>query len=120
LDELESFSPIRNESAKEIERLSDLLDIAVINLKEANHTEELLDGSLYHRLLKKLPQSMLTKYNRKVDEQSLKESVETLRDFVNSEAENAIRANETIHGLSSAVADNAKSRRKVILCQAWK
>ena len=114
LDELESFSPIRNESAKEIERFSDLLDIAVINLKEANHTEDLLDGSLYHRLLKKLPQSMLTRYNRKVDEQRLKESVETLRDFVNSEAEYAIRANETIHGLSSAVTDSAtcKSRGK--------
>jgi len=89
-----------------------LLDITVINLEEENHTEDLLDGSLYHILLKKLPQSMLARYNRKVNEQSLTESVETLRDFVNSKAEYAKRANETIYGLSSAVTDNGKPKGK--------
>ena len=34
LDELENFQPIRNENVKELEKCADLLDIAVIDLKE--------------------------------------------------------------------------------------
>ena len=100
LDELENIQPIRNENVKELEKYADLLDIAVINLKEVKHEEDLKNGSLYHRLLKKLPHSMLTRYNRQVTEKDLTESVETLRIWVNAETEYAIRASETINGLS--------------------
>jgi len=99
LNDLENFPPLRNESAKELEKFADLLDIAVINLREVHHDEDLRDGSLYHRLLKKLPQTMLTRYNRQVHEKELDESVETLKTWINAETEYAVRANETIHGL---------------------
>ena len=64
---------------KELEKFADLLDVAVINLREVKYDEDLKDGSLYHRLLKKLPQSMLTRYNRQVHEKMYTESVETLQ-----------------------------------------
>ena len=41
---------------------------------------------------------------RKVREDELEESVETLRDFINSETEYAVQANETIHGLGESKA----------------
>ena len=99
LDELENFTPIKNESAKELEKFADLLDIAVINLKEAKHHDDLKNGSLYHRLLKKLPQTMLTRYHRQISEKRLEESVDILRQWVNEESEYIVRANEIIYGV---------------------
>ena len=84
---------------KELGKFADLLDIAVINLKEVNHLHDLEGGSLYHRLLKKLPQTMLTRYMRTLHDKSLPDSVETLKTFVNEETEYAVHANETIYGL---------------------
>ena len=55
LGELESFKPIRTGYAKDIEKFADLLDIAVVNLKEAGRQDELGNGSLYVKLQKKDP-----------------------------------------------------------------
>jgi len=49
LEELERFKPLRQGNANDIERFADLLDIAVVNLKEAGRTDELTDGSLYKK-----------------------------------------------------------------------
>ena len=57
LEELESFHPIRNGNAKDMKKFADLLDIAVINLKEAERTEEFSNGTLYTKLQKKIPES---------------------------------------------------------------
>ena len=47
---------------KDMEKYTNLLDIAIANLKEANRFEELRDGLLYIKLQGKLPASMLTRY----------------------------------------------------------
>ena len=47
LEGLETFKPIRPDNSKDIENFADLVDIAVINLKEAGRIEDLGDGSLY-------------------------------------------------------------------------
>ena len=62
MDELEYFKPIRVDDAKDVEKFADLLDIAVINLKEENRIEELGNGTFYHKLLKKMPEAMITQY----------------------------------------------------------
>ena len=62
MDELEYFKPIRVDDAKDVEKFADLLDIAVINLKEENRIEELGNGTFYHKLLKKMPETMITQY----------------------------------------------------------
>ena len=59
-----------------------MLDIAIVNFKEANRLEELKDGLLYIKLLKKLPASMLTHYHRWIFENQKIESVEVLQEWV--------------------------------------
>ena len=59
VEDLENFSQIRAGNAKDLEQFADLLDITIINLKETNQHHELGNGSLYTKLQRKLPQSML-------------------------------------------------------------
>ena len=107
MDELENFKPIRVDHPKDVEKFADLLDIAVINLKEENRIEELGNGTFYRKLLKKMPERMITQYQRWVFDKEKKENVENLRSFVIQEAEFQIAAAETIHGLhqSSLILD---------------
>ena len=103
LDELESFKPLNENSGnmvKEIERFADLLDIAIVNLKEIGRVEELGNGSLYQKIQRKLPEQMLARYHRWVFENSKEESMETLRYWVIQEAEFQTIAAETIRGLT--------------------
>jgi len=60
--------------------LTDLLDVIVINLKEAERKEELGNGSLYTKVQKKMTSTMLANYNRWWFEQ--KKMVKLLRHFV--------------------------------------
>ena len=64
MDELENFKPIRVDHPKDVEKFADLLDIAVINLKEENRIEELGNGTFYRKLLKKMLERMITQYQR--------------------------------------------------------
>ena len=52
LEEIDSFRAVRNGNSKDLEKFADLLDIAIVNLKEANRQEELRDGLLYMKLQK--------------------------------------------------------------------
>ena len=83
-----------------MENYADLLDIAIVNLKEANRLEELRDGLLYMKLQKKLPTFMLTRYHRWIYENHKIESVEVLREWVIQETEFQTKAIETIYGLT--------------------
>ena len=100
LEELETFKPIRPDNSKDIENFADLLDIAVINLKEAGRIEDLGDGSLYLKLQKKMTEPMLARYHRWVWENYKSESVETLREWVLQESQFQTIAHETIKGLT--------------------
>ena len=108
LEELESFKPIRAGYAKDIEKFADLLDIAVINLKEAGRQDELRNGSLYVKLQKKIPESMLARYHRWIFEKRKDESVEVLREWIIQESEFQIIASETVRGLASAVKEESQ------------
>ena len=55
LEEIKNFKPVRPGNSKDIERYADLSDVTIVNLKEANRIEELKDGMMYLKLLKKLP-----------------------------------------------------------------
>ena len=52
LEEIDNFRPVRHGNSKDIEKYADLLDVAIVNLKESNRTEELKDGMLYIKLQK--------------------------------------------------------------------
>ena len=47
LEDIDNFRPIHPGNPKDIEKFADLLDVAIVNLKEANRLEELQDGLLY-------------------------------------------------------------------------
>ena len=85
---------------KEIERLADLLDITIVNLKEIGRVEELRNGSLYQKIQRKLPEQMLARYHPWVFQNRKQKSVETLRYWVIQEAEFQTIAAETIRGLT--------------------
>ena len=77
VEDLENFRQIRTGNAKDLEQFADLLDIAIINLKETNQHHELGNDSLYTKLQRKLPQSLLANYHRWVFENNVPESVAT-------------------------------------------
>ena len=52
LEEIDTFRPVRPGNSKDIEKFTDLLDIAIVNLKESNRSEELKDGMLYINYIK--------------------------------------------------------------------
>ena len=79
LEDLDNFRQIRSGNARDLEQFSDLLDIAIINLKEAGMHHELEDGSLYTKLQRKLPELLLARYHRWIFENSMSESILTLR-----------------------------------------
>ena len=106
LEDLENFRQIRSGNARDLEQFADLLDIAIINLKEAGLHHELEDGSLYTKLQRKLPESLLARYHRWIFENSMSESVLTLRTWVKQESEFQTVASETVHGLTGKASGN--------------
>ena len=70
LEASEQFRQIGNGNAQDIEEFADLLEIAVINLKEASLDYELHDGSLYGKLQCKLQETVLAQYHRLIFEKS--------------------------------------------------
>ena len=125
MDELENFKPIRVDHPKDVEKFADLLDIAVINLKEENRIEELGNGTFYRKLLKKMPERMITQYQRWVFDKEKKENVENLRSFVIQEAEfqmgtaktigNKAKIDHTYFG-SSQQSNKVKYHKKCVFC----
>ena len=96
MDELDNFKPVRLDHPKDIEKFADLLDIAVINLQEAKRDEELGNGTFYRKLQRKLPERLLTQYQRWIFENKVTEGVKSLRRFVVQEAEFQVTAAEVL------------------------
>ena len=111
IEELSRFPPMKEENAKSIEKFADLLDIAVINMKEAEQEEDLGAGSLYYILQRKMPETMLTRYHRWIHESKEDENVETMKNWINQESTYYTIVNETIHGLSQDKNKNKQSQR---------
>lgn len=118
LEELDNFRVMKYEAALLIEKFADLLDVAVLNMKEANRADDLGDGSLYLRLYKKMPVAMLARYHRWIAKNHATESVEILKDWLNQEAVYHTIAHETISGLNSKLvrllAQNKQVENRVI------
>lgn len=74
IEENDNFSLMKIENPKQIECFAYLLDITIINMKDSN-TEDLSSNFMYHQLLKKLPESMIVRFQRWLHQNSEKESV---------------------------------------------
>ncbi|XP_052281199.1 uncharacterized protein LOC127878708 [Dreissena polymorpha] len=111
LEELEHFENVRLGNAKDLEQFADILDVAIINLQEADQHHELGIGSLYAKLQRKLPESLLARYHRWVFEGQHNESVLSLRTWVIQEAEFQTIASETVQGMSGYLMSEHTSKK---------
>ena len=103
LEDLDKFDQIRPGNAQDLEQFADLLEIAIMNLREAGHHNELGDGYLYGKLRTKLTESMLAKYHRWVFETKTPESVIALKTWVFEESAFQTIASETAHGVTGTI-----------------
>lgn len=107
LEELDNFKPVRPGHRKDIERFTDILDIAVVNLKEARRNEELGNGPLYAKLQKKMTEQMLAQYHRWVYKRN------------KTERRNFTRVGDTRGGVPDHSSRNATwNIKKLIWCTA--
>ena len=109
LEDLDKFQQIRPGNARDLEHFADLLELAIINLTETGHHNELGNGFLYGKLQTKLTESMLADYHRWIFETKTPESVVALKTWVFQESTFQTIASETVHGLS-AISDYACTR----------
>ena len=120
LDELDNFKPIRDGHVKALEKYADLLDVAVVNLQQAQMNNELGNGALYIKLQRKLSENLLTNYHRWFIDNKRKESVLTLREFVRRKAKFFSVASETIHGIATKKPEKVADRQKTFYGQNQK
>ena len=102
LEEVTTFSPIRENSPEDLEKFADLLENLVLNFQDADRSMELGSGMLFVMLQRKLPVSVLTSYQRWVFEGKREESILTLKDYVMQEAQYHVIASETTKGISTS------------------
>ena len=100
LEELKKLQPIQDNNAKELETFADVLERAVITLKENNRNSDLEPGALHTTILEKIPERLLTQYYRWVDENKYRDSLETLKDWISEEAAYQMQATEIKNGIS--------------------
>ena len=101
IEQLEGFRSIQYGNAKDLGQFSDLLDVAIKNLRESYQYHELGTRLLYVKLQRKVSEIMLANYHRWIFENNHLESVETLRDWIVQEAEFLIFAAETIMSITT-------------------
>ena len=104
------FTPIKSGDARELERLAVLVDVTVINLTEAKRETELGDGLLYTTVLKKIPESLGTQFQRWLHKSGREPSLLQLQIWLNREAEFQTVAHESACGLKD---DTSKPASKV-------
>ena len=97
---MDKFRQIRPENPQDLEQFADLLEIAIINLKETGYRNELGNGFLYGKLQTKLTESLLAKYHRWVFETQTPESVVALKTWVFQESAFQTIASETVRGIT--------------------
>ena len=101
IEELKKLQPIQDSNAKELETFADILERAVITLKENGRKSDLEGGALHTIILEKIPERLLAQYYRWLDDNKYREPLETLKVWVSEEAAYQIQATEIKNGIST-------------------
>jgi hypothetical protein len=109
LEELKNLKPLQEGNAKELEVFTDVLERAVICLKENGRKADLEAGTLYTIVLEKIPEALLSQYYRWLRENQKSESMETLKEWTAQEADYQIQASEIKHGFPRVQAERNES-----------
>ena len=107
LEQIENFPIIKPNSASDLAKFADILDVLSVNLSESGMTTELGAGLLYIKLQKKLPKSKLATYHRWLFEKKLEGSVMHLRTWILQEQVFDTIAEETSRGLLNSDSNNS-------------
>lgn len=110
LEELDSFRQLRDGNEADLERFSELIDVIVVHMKEAERECELGNGALYHTLQKKFNKELLAKYREWLSDKSKPENVESLQCFIDDKAEFLTTASETLTGITKDKKRDAVSK----------
>ena len=112
LEALESIQRVCFGKYRDFERFAEVLDIAVVNLRDSDQSNELGTGTFYTRLLKKLDEQSIAQYQRWLHEHGKDPSVIVLLEWVTMESEFLTVAAETTDGLSKKTAHKSVSSGK--------
>ena len=110
IEDLDKFPQIRPGNVHDLQQFADLLEIAIMNLKETGFHNELGNVFfLYSKLRTKLTESMLAKYHRWVFETQTPESVVAIKTWVFQESAFQTIASETVHGITGTFRNHLSS-----------
>ena len=101
---------LRPGNAGDIEKFANLLDVTVVNFKEAGR-------HIVRKLVQKVERGMIAQYHRWIYDNHSWKSVETLKEFVLQEAESQRVAAETIRGANRGRSLLKKERDRTRLRQ---
>ena len=110
LEELRSMKPLHENNAKEVETFVDVLERAVITLKDNGHKADLEGGTLYTIVVEKIPEVLLTQYYRWIIAHK-EESLMTLKNWVAEEAVYQMQAAQIKHGIAPEHEERSANRR---------
>ena len=110
LEDVESFKQIRDNNEKDLQSLAELLDVLIVNLTEAGDEQELHSTTLYLKVQKKLTKTLICKYEQWIDESKELEGLESLREFIDRQAEYLTKAGEVVRGISDDGAQKAPQK----------
>ena len=105
------MKPLRENTAKELETFADVLERAVITLKDNGHTADLEGGTLYTIVVEKIPERLLTQYYRWIIEHKEEESLMALKNWVAEESEYQTQAAEIKHRIEPEHEERSANRR---------
>ena len=97
---------------QELEKFADILVSTEVTLREHKRLSELQPGSLLFTIvLKKIPQTMLSRFYKWVRESGRQECLEDLRDWITEESEYQVKALETAEGFGARGKSKKEDRR---------
>ncbi len=109
IDDLKNFKPVRENNESDLTRLAETLDVLIVNLSEAGDDSELQSISLYLMVQEKLTKNLLRQYAQWISEHKLDEGLESLREFVDNQAEYLTLAGEALKGTSKDKGKNQQA-----------
>ena len=114
MDQIEKMPPLRSNDVHSFDKFADLARLAVVKLQAEGRTGELGDGALHSLLVKKLADSQVESYSRRLREHKQESSVLSLRYWLKEEVRIRVEAVEMAHGIAAEPVEVARASGKSV------
>ena len=108
---IETFKPIRSGEVRDMERFVELLDTLIRRLTDLGRENELEDGFLYQRVIKKLPEDLAVLWLRWLRDGGESKNIKNLFEWIREETEGIRCAQEEVQGVESKGFDRTKFQK---------